>query len=68
VAACVRRHPRAMLFEESDATRTIQFTGSGAEINAFLSELSSVARVLELARSGTAALDCGERVLGRAVA
>ena len=68
VAACVRRHPRAMLFDESDATRTIQFTGSGAEINAFLIELSSVARVLELARSGTAALDCGDRVLAQAVA
>ena len=36
VAACVRRHPRAVLFDESDATRTIQFTGTGAELNAFL--------------------------------
>jgi len=45
VAACVRRHPRAALFDESDATRTIQFTGSGAEINAFLLELSALARV-----------------------
>jgi len=68
VAACVRRHPRAALFDESDATRTIQFTGSGAEINAFLLELSALARVLELARSGTAALDCGERMLAEAAA
>ena len=68
VAACVRRHPRAALFDESDATRTIQFTGSGAEINAFLLELSALARVLELARSGTAALDCGERMLSEAAA
>jgi acetolactate synthase-1/3 small subunit len=63
VAACVRRHPRAALFDESEDTRTIQFTGSGAEINAFLGEIAAVARVLELARSGTAALDCGERLL-----
>jgi len=63
VAACVRRHARAALFDESEGTRTIQFTGSGAEINAFLVEIAALARVLELARSGTAALDCGERVL-----
>jgi len=68
VAACVRRHPRALLFDESEGTRTIQFTGSGAELNAFLLELSALAQVLELARSGTAALDCGERVLAQAVA
>jgi acetolactate synthase I/III small subunit len=63
LAACVRRHPRALLFDESQDTRTIQFTGAGNEINAFLTELASVVRVLELARSGTAALDCGEVVL-----
>ena len=63
VAACVRRHPRAVLFDESESTRTIQFTGSAAELNAFLAEIGSLAQVLELARSGTAALDCGERLL-----
>ncbi len=31
VAACVRRHPRALLFDESEATRTIQFAGTGSE-------------------------------------
>jgi acetolactate synthase-1/3 small subunit len=63
VAACVRRHPRALLFDESEGTRTIQFTGTGTELNAFLVELKSLARILELARSGTAALDRGEVVL-----
>ena len=63
VAACVRRHPRAMLFDESEGTRTIQFTGTGAELNTFLAELSALASILELARSGTAALDRGEMVL-----
>ena len=67
LAACVRRHPRALLFDESEDTRTIQFTGAGSEINAFLSELASVARVLELARSGTAALDRGEVMLAAMV-
>ena len=68
VAACVRRHPRAVLFDESESTRTILFTGSGVELNAFLAELKSLARVLELARSGTAALDRGEVVLAPAAA
>jgi acetolactate synthase I/III small subunit len=63
VAACVRRHPRASLFDEGESVRTIQFTGSGAEVDAFLAELSSTTRVVEMARSGTAALDCGELVL-----
>jgi acetolactate synthase I/III small subunit len=63
VAACVRNHPRALLFDESESTRTIQFIGTGAELNKFLAELSSLARILELARSGTAALDCGELLL-----
>ena len=30
VAACVRRHPRAVFFDEGDSTRTIQITGSAA--------------------------------------
>lgn len=68
LAACVRRHARAVLFDESETTRTIQFTGTGAEINAFLSELGSLASVLEVARSGTAALDCGHRLLADAAA
>jgi acetolactate synthase-1/3 small subunit len=63
VAACVRRHPRALLFDESEGTRTIQFTGTGVELQAFLAELKSFARILELARSGTAALDRGELCL-----
>ena len=63
VAACVRRHPRAVFFDEGESTRTIQFTGTGVELNVFLAELGATAHILELARSGTAALDCGERLL-----
>jgi acetolactate synthase-1/3 small subunit len=63
IAACVRRHPRALFFDEGESTRTIQITGTGAELDAFLTELGATARILEMARSGTAALDCGERVL-----
>ena len=60
---CVLRHPGAQLCDTSGDTHTIRFAGSGSEVNAFLAELGSLARVLELARSGTAALERGEAVL-----
>jgi acetolactate synthase-1/3 small subunit len=62
VVECVRRQ-HAMVLDETATTRTVQFTGTGAEVNAFLGELSGIARVLELVRSGTAALECGAAVL-----
>jgi acetolactate synthase-1/3 small subunit len=63
LSACVQRHARAIVVAEEPTTRTIQCTGTGVELNAFLSELAGSATILELARSGTAALDCGERIL-----
>jgi len=63
VAACVRRHAGALLLDKSESTRTIQFAGSGARVNDFLSQLSAVASLIEIARSGTAALDRGEAML-----
>src|SRR5580698_11492086 len=48
LAACVRRHPRATFFDERDSTRTIQITGSAAELNAFLVELGATTRILEM--------------------
>ncbi|MGA9333813.1 MAG: acetolactate synthase small subunit [Rudaea sp.] len=68
LAACVRRHARAVLYDEGGATRTIQFTGSGPELDEFLTELVDLADILELARSGVAALDCGERILAEVAA
>jgi len=62
VVECVRRN-RALVLDESATTRTVQFTGTGAEVNGFLAELSALARVLELVRSGTAALQSGATVL-----
>ncbi len=62
VVECVRRN-RALVLDESTTTRTVQFTGTGAEVNGFLAELSGLARVLELVRSGTAALQSGATVL-----
>jgi acetolactate synthase-1/3 small subunit len=61
--SCVQRHEGAHLSDSSGDTRMIRFAGSSGEVNAFLAELESVAHVIELARSGTAALERGEAVL-----
>lgn len=62
VVECARRH-RAQILDETEATRTVQFVGTGAEVNAFLADLGTAARVLELVRSGTAALERGADIL-----
>ncbi|WP_440221607.1 acetolactate synthase small subunit [Dokdonella sp. MW10] len=49
--------------DETPSTRTLQFTGRGAHISGVLDDLAAFAPVLELARSGTAALDRGDLVL-----
>jgi acetolactate synthase-1/3 small subunit len=59
----VLRHAGAQLFDISGSASTIRFVGTGRQVNAFLEELESVAHILELARSGTAALERGEAVL-----
>ncbi len=62
VIECVRRH-RATILDETETTRTVQLTGTGVEVNDFLAEIGGIARVLELVRSGTAALERGDAVL-----
>ena len=68
VATCVRRHAGALLLDKSESTRTIQFAGTGARVNDFLVQLTAVATLIEIARSGTAALDRGEAMLAPAAA
>lgn len=58
VVDCVRKH-RGLILDETGRTRTVQLTGTGAEVNEFLAELSGIARVVEMVRSGTAALARG---------
>jgi acetolactate synthase-1/3 small subunit len=62
IVECVRRH-RALILDETETTRIVQLTGNGAEVNLFLAELSGIARVLELVRSGTVALERGVAAL-----
>lgn len=59
----LRRHPRAQVLDISAGVRTIEYTGTGAEVGEFLDGLAPIGRVLELARSGTAALERGDSVL-----
>ena len=62
VIDCVRRH-RGQILDESDSTRMVLMSGTGAEVDAFLAEISKFATVLEMVRSGVAALARGHQVL-----
>jgi acetolactate synthase I/III small subunit len=59
---CARRH-HAVMLDETDTTRTVQSTGTVAENDAFLAELADVAPIIELVRSGVAALERGPAAL-----
>ena len=62
VIDCVRRH-RATVLDGTDSTRILQLAGTGAEIDAFIAELSGMGTVLELERSGVAAMSLGRTIL-----
>ncbi|SFF44288.1 acetolactate synthase, small subunit [Fontimonas thermophila] len=62
VIECVRKH-RAAILDESENTRMIQLAGTGPEIDAFVAEISRMAKVLELVRSGVAAMERGHHIL-----
>lgn len=62
IVDCARRH-RALILDESESTRTIQLAGSGTEVDALVAEMSRIAKVLEVVRSGVAALSRGHQVM-----
>ena len=62
VVECVRRH-RGQILDESENTRMLQLSGTGAEIDAFVAEIAGIAKILELVRSGVAAMARGHQVL-----
>ena len=68
LATFVQKHARAMVVADEATTRTIQFTGTGAELDAILSELAGIANILDVARSGAAALDCSALSLSEVAA
>lgn len=59
---CARQH-RAVMLDESENTRLLQLAGTGPEIDAFVRDISGLATVLELVRSGVAALQRGRRAM-----
>lgn len=62
VVDCVRAH-RAAILDETDNTRQAQLAGTSAEVEAFIAELAQRAKVLELVRSGVAALARGHAIM-----
>lgn len=52
-----------VILDATEDTRTLQFTGRGSHVSAVLAELAGLTRILELARSGTAALQRGQSLL-----
>jgi acetolactate synthase-1/3 small subunit len=62
VVEAIRRY-RGQMLDESNSTRTVQVTGTGLEINDFIKEIIGLTKVLEVVRSGVAAIEPGHRVL-----
>jgi len=62
VVEVIRRY-RGQMLDESNSTRTVQVTGTGLEINDFIKEIIVLTKVLEVVRSGVAAIEPGHRVL-----
>jgi acetolactate synthase-1/3 small subunit len=62
VIDCVRRH-RVTVLDGSDNTRMLQLAGTGAEVDAFIAEIATISTILEMVRSGVAALTRGHEVL-----
>lgn len=60
--SCVRDH-HAIALDGTDNTRTVQLAGSGAQIEAFVAALGAFSTVLELVRSGVAAVATGHQVV-----
>jgi acetolactate synthase-1/3 small subunit len=62
VVEVIRRY-RGQMLDESNSTRTVQVTGTGLEINDFIKEVMALTPVLEVVRSGVAAIQPGHQVL-----
>ena len=62
VTELVRRY-RGLMLDESENTRTVQITGTGLEISDFIKEIMPLANILEVVRSGVAAIQPGHEVL-----
>jgi acetolactate synthase-1/3 small subunit len=57
------RDHRAVMLDESAGTRMLQLAGTGAEVDEFVAAVAQVAEVLELVRSGVAAMARGREIV-----
>ncbi|MDX1496471.1 MAG: acetolactate synthase small subunit [Salinisphaeraceae bacterium] len=62
VAECVGRYGGEVLDERSDSY-TVQLTGTGLEVDDFIKEIRGLSEILEVVRSGAAAIAHGPQVL-----
>ncbi len=62
LSACVQRYGAEVLDERADSY-TLQLTGTGLEVEDFIREVSALANILEVVRSGAAAIANGPQVL-----
>jgi acetolactate synthase I/III small subunit len=59
---CAKRY-NATVLDDTPDTYTIQVTGTSLEIDDFLNEIGQIGRLLEVVRSGAAAIARGNRIL-----
>jgi len=62
-AAAVAERHRARLIDSSDGTQLLQLAGTSAQIDALVAEIRQSATIIELVRSGLAAIGRGQRSL-----
>lgn len=62
IIECARDH-RAVILDESENTRMLQLSGTSAEIDTFVAAIARLAEVLELVRSGVAAMARGRETV-----
>ena len=61
VVECARIN-HAVILDETEDTRMVQLAGTSAEVDAFIAAVSPIAPILELVRSGVAAMARGRPV------
>ncbi len=53
----------AQLLDDAPSSLTLEFTGTGSELDDFSSEMASRGRLIELVRSGACAIGCADQSL-----
>lgn len=62
IAALAERYG-ALVLDDQPATLTLEFSGTGSELDDFRAEIEGRGRIIELVRSGATAIGCGEHTL-----